>query len=644
MFRLRLFSLSFLIALLLGGVFTAAGFTQTVGGEIAGAVKDSRNRPVANATVRVQAGPLLVSARTDGKGAYRLPELIPGAYELLALKPGYVSVHRGQVVVAAGAVETENFTLEWANEANGGVEVLVQDPQRQPVTEGRIDLFHNGVFQTSLPLDQAGSAIFSGLAPGSYSFTIEAVGFFPAGRSNVRVTAGKHATVTTRLRRDARQAGAISGSVQDLNGVPIRNAVVKIVAGPSRGQARTNGLGQFTFRSVPPGAGYSLQANANGYAPQTLDNVTVRAKQGATVNFRLLEAARQMGSITGIIRNSLGLPVSLATVTMTAGPGRGMQAVSGADGRYTFTDLEPSPSYALLASSPGHSPAGVSAINVIAGRTAVVNFLLQAQLVPPGSIGGGVTDRDTGAPLEGVLVEVVQGVSVGISTLTDAGGDYILEGLVPADNYILRFSKDGYDTLRIPFIQVRSATRSTVNAQLPVNQPPVGAISGKVVEFGNRPLPGAKIVLFTGPSAPLQTTTNARGEFTFSNLRVGTNYGIRASKEGYAAQEKRNIRVLEGQTVPVTLELRLGEITGKLQGRVVDLLQRPIANATVRIIEGPSGSLDARTNAQGEFLFEALPQGRYTVDAFANGFRSQRRGNLDVSPGGTTFVTIQLLP
>lgn len=644
MFRPRLFPLSLLVLLLLGGTFCATGSAQTVAGEIAGAVKDSRNRPIAHATVRIQGGPLLLSARTDGKGAYRLPELIPGSYDLLALKPGYVPVHRGLVVVAEGVVKTENFELAWADETSGGIDVLVMDPQREPVTEGSVDLYRNGVFLTSLTVDDAGTAIFPGLTPGSYSLRIEAVGYFAANRRTVRVVAGRHTTVTARLRRDNRQSGSITGSVQDLNGTPLRNALVRILEGPARGQTRTNGLGLYTFRSVPPGAGYSLQANASGFAPQTLENVTVGVKQATTVNFRLLEAARQRGSITGIIRNSIGLPVALATVTMTAGPGRGLQAVSGPDGRYTFTDLEPSPSYALLATSPGHSPAGVSAINVPAGRTTVVNFLLQAQIVPPGTIGGTVTDRDTGAPLGDVLVEVVQGISVGLSTLTDAGGNYVLEGLVPHDSYILRFSKDGYDALRVPFIQVRSAARSTANAQLPENRPVVGVISGKVVEFGNQPVAGAKIVLFSGPSAPLQTTSNSRGEFTFSNLRVGNNYAVRASKEGYATEERRNLRVQDGQTVPVTLELRRGKNTGNLQGRVLDLLLRPVSNATVRVVEGPSGSVDARTNSQGEFRFEALPPGRYTIDVFANGFRTQRRGNLDISPGGTTFVTVQLLP
>jgi len=54
---------------------------------------------------------------------------------------------------------------------------------------------------------------------------------------------------------------------------------------------------------------------------------------------------------------------------------------------------------------------------------------------------GVVTDAETGNPIYGVLVTID-----GLTTYTDAGGNYGFEGLTPG-GYTLTFEKSGYETL-----------------------------------------------------------------------------------------------------------------------------------------------------------------------------------------------------
>jgi len=59
---------------------------------------------------------------------------------------------------------------------------------------------------------------------------------------------------------------------------------------------------------------------------------------------------------------------------------------------------------------------------------------------PVASLYGVVTDAETGNPIYGVLVTIN-----GLTTYTDAGGNYGFEGLTPG-SYTITFEKDGYET------------------------------------------------------------------------------------------------------------------------------------------------------------------------------------------------------
>jgi cytoskeletal protein RodZ len=69
-----------------------------------------------------------------------------------------------------------------------------------------------------------------------------------------------------------------------------------------------------------------------------------------------------------------------------------------------------------------------------------LNVVLTPLPPPVANLYGKVTDAETGLPLSSVKVTID-----GLTTYTDANGNYGFEGLTPG-TYTVTFEKDGYET------------------------------------------------------------------------------------------------------------------------------------------------------------------------------------------------------
>jgi hypothetical protein len=644
MFRRPLLLTLSLLLMLCGGVVFAQGGSI---GEIKGVVKDGRGNPVLNVVVRVVVSPTVRSsdrlARTDGNGRYLLDDLDAGSYGLVLQKPGWQTQQKTNVQVAGAQTLTLNWTLLWANSTVGAAEIYVRDNRGNPLPDATVDLLRDGTLQSRTPTDGAGGAIFPGLEPAAYSAVVRRPGFFDLIVPPFVVRNGGPTVRGVVLRRDGNQSGILRGTVRSQTGDFVPNALVKIIGGITGGQVRTNGAGEYLFQGLVPSPSYAIQVSASGFAAQAVGNLFVQALQTTVRDVTLVPNSATKGSLTGTVRDAGGVAVPFAEVTISLGPAQGQQAVTGPDGRYLFTGLNPAEFYAIVVEAAGFAPEGRSGINVQAGKTAVADVTLRFENTPPGSLQGTVREVGSGTALSGVSVEIIQGPSAGLATLTDGAGGYTFPSVIPGEGYTVRFSKDGYLPSSAFLVSITSGQSTTVNADLSVRLVQSGTISGTVKRITGEPVANAKVNLFAGPSAPLKTTTDKQGRYSFQNIRSGTGYGVRAAKKGFVTVEKRQIQVANGQTVVVDFQLSRGSTSGGIRGRVVDLIQFGIAGATVRVLTGPTIPEPVQTNAAGDFVLEDLPPGNYTLQASANGFRTGTQPNVFVTPDRVTDVRIQLL-
>ncbi|MFA5910360.1 MAG: TonB-dependent receptor [Vicinamibacterales bacterium] len=106
-----------------------------------------------------------------------------------------------------------------------------------------------------------------------------------------------------------------------------------------------------------------------------------------------------------------------------------------------------------------------------------------------------------------------------------------------------------------------------------------GVIVGRVVDDSGAVLPGVSVVAIqdgTGVSAT--SVTNARGEFIFSGLRVGT-YSVTAELQGFRRAARPGVRVSVQSRTQVDLQLSVGALTEEVvvTGRA-ELLQTQSAD------------------------------------------------------------------
>ena len=134
-------------------------------------------------------------------------------------------------------------------------------------------------------------------------------------------------------------------------------------------------------------------------------------------------------------------------------------------------------------------------------------------------------------------------------------------------------------------------------------------------------------------AAGLTALTDASGAYILNNVPGGS-IAIVASATGFSPATE-TVTVTTGTTVQaptMTLTSNLGNVTGK----VLDIQNSPIANATVTF-----GGGTATTDSTGSFSFSNIPAGTIQLVASAAGFQSATQ-NVTVAGGSTATANFML--
>jgi hypothetical protein len=445
-----------------------------------------------------------------------------------------------------------------------------------------------------------------------------------------RVRAGREHEVLLTLSAPRRISGRV---VQDGAGVP--GVEVSLDGNHRKETVRSGPDGRFGFEGLRKGS-YDLIARTG----------TEMGRAGAQVGDKpeteVVLALGPSGAIVGYVRGEDGAPIAEARVwahrraTSAHDDERSADAFSSAEGAYRI-DITGGGEFDLSVSKEGFLDASTKA-QLEPGQQA------QAQapdlvLVRAATLRGVVVD-EAGAPIADAAIDLSvdyeallesagpdgRGArSRGGDATTGMDGTFEMTALDPQVPYEATISAKGFVTASVAVPPGTSEVRWVLERG--------ATISGRVLDHGGAPLRGVKVAAHGSAEQRSGDTavTSAEGRFVLSGLDGGE-YMVVARREQSAepsvgrAPASSVVRVPARGSADVVLRF-----TGAhaLAGRAQSEDGAPVKGA--RLALPPRGtathaemgeralaaSAFARSDAAGEFVFRDLPEGAYTLQAYA---------------------------
>jgi uncharacterized GH25 family protein len=476
------------------------------------------------------------------------------------------------------------------------------------------------------------------LPAGTFDLIVRAHGYGPLTVPSLAIPEGKGATDlgTVVLAPGA----AVRGLVVDSKGEPVDGAEVHARASAQAGgppilrphdsgpaDAVSAADGSFALDDRSPAESIDLTVTRQGYGSITVPGVT--APTAAPIRVVLQPAGRVSGRAVDVD----GRPVAGASVYLSEeepmsfggqmaliGSNRGHRGTTDDEGGFAFEGVSPGP-LRLTAQAARFQKAELDNLELKGGGEL---SRLEVVLKAGAALEGRVLSPDGPMPDAEVTVVEPSAEGFGFSSLratTDGDGLYRIEG-VPPGKRTLEARVEGY----------RRAVR---DVEVAARTPPVDLqlergleVSGRAVDDGGAPVPGAQILLIAGRDFmnASRTLTEADGGFRVSGLQEGS-YTLRATKDGYASDPKGMAVNLTGASAS-GLEVRLsggGTIGGRLTGLEFSQLSRVRVSAQFLY--------SGRVDPEGNYQIPHLPPGNYTVTAVVPDTPLRAEGRVTLAAG-----------
>jgi hypothetical protein len=438
--------------------------------------------------------------------------------------------------------------------------------------------------------------------------------------------------------------GVVRGTVRR-NGSPVTSGFVQVF--DSR---NFNFFGTYNFAAdgtyfVPilsPGTYY---IRAHDPVPQGgtellgLALAAVTAGQATTSDINI----QASGTITGIVVNGGGAPASGVQVNLNGseqiGPfgfGIGRSTTTDSSGRYTLQDV-PVGNFTVTAFEPNTGVGSSVQVGVIQNQTSTANITLIAL----GTVSVQVNFA-SGAPAPNSQVEIFSNTFFRFAGSTDAAGRLTIPN-VPVGVFTVRAFNPNNGNL---FTDVSSSL--TTNGQVvPVTVTLVGTgvVTGRVTFVNGTAAANATVQIF-GNNVPFaQTSTDANGLYTLTQIAVGRPFTLRAfdPRNNNFRQLDNNVLAHDGDTL--TLNAVLPAIA-TVQVSVLQGNNTPLAGAQINIKRNPNTFFDFAGFADnnGFLSIPNVPEGPFVVEAFSRTsgqFAGNATGTITpANDGGTIAVTI----
>jgi protocatechuate 3,4-dioxygenase beta subunit len=524
-----------------------------------------------------------------GEARFRLTDLPSGSYALRAIQGA-----RDTSAVAVYIQDDDIYEMYLTVPIGARVAGNVVDPRTRPVVGAEILLERvRGDGDRPTRGDQGlrslsthdGSFLLEDVAPGLWRITVKHPDTAPLVQE-VRVEEGAVLLLEDFV---TSPGGTLQGTVLTAGGIPmdgVRIHVRRLDESFARGSVRTNGEGRFELRRLRPGP-YAVGVDASRTGPGRTE-ILVEIVDGETseVQFGTPGLGRVEGTVTIGARRLPGALLELISdPEESAGYIVRMRTTSDGAGRFAW-DAVPAGQYDVIL----HHGTARLAYPISLEDHDRLEIDLEAQEARV----SGSARTQAGYPVGGAEVmaraldengSIVED-EPWARTRTDPNGHFDLTGL-PVGRYHLEVASPGLPT----------AVLTDVEADLPGADHPVEVIVGRggdveleILDENQRPVGGARVWLRDASGAPLNYRpfiTGPRGLLTIEGAPSGT-LRVHVEAAGYGTPRDPSIRVVEGVSIPLRIELRPA---GYLRLIVVGPGRDPVSRARVDVERADTGEV-----------------------------------------------------
>jgi len=437
--------------------------------------------------------------------------------------------------------------------------------------------------------DAGGRYSFSNLpTSGQYAVTATAT-HYTFESKNVVTPAGNVTTdIPGKINRHT-----ISGRIAKADNSGIAGVSVKLSNAQTELTATTNATGNYSFTNLPAGRDYVVTPSHIHYtfAPSSRSLNNLSGNQTADFNGTL--KTHTIGGRVAVAGTAL------PGVTVMLGSSQTASTNTDAAGNYSFPNVPAGGNYTVTPSRAHYTfnAASLAFNNLSAPQTGNFNATPNTY-----NLSGRVTDGANNA-LSGVTI-TVSGAQSKVAT-TDANGNYSIIGLNGGGDYTVTPSRTNYTFAPASLSFNNLSANQTGNFTATLNNYTLG---GRIGDGANSGLGGVNVTLDGGKSAT--TTTDANGNYSFTNLLAGANYTVTPQLADYTfAPASASFQNLSANgTANFTASLNSHAISG----RVTVGGGNGLANVTLNLTGGRTASVVSDVN--GNYTFQNLPAGNtYTV-------------------------------
>ncbi len=200
---------------------------------------------------------------TDEAGAYEIPRLHNGSYQLEVSKEGYETATK-PISIRDGGDALADLTLKVPGPKVGILEITVVDAANQSPLAGAVVKVSEA--PANISTDENGRAHFSSLIEGTKDMTVEASGY-DSQKSTITITPHILNSQTVALQKSAPTIGVCAGSVKNSDGTPLTavfksedNSISTFGSDPITGE----------FQQTMPIGSHHFRVQAENYLPQVI--------------------------------------------------------------------------------------------------------------------------------------------------------------------------------------------------------------------------------------------------------------------------------------------------------------------------------------------------------------------------------------